>query len=116
MIADALFTAGAVIAQPMSGALLAWAMGYSLCESWIVASLVLYVLVGLCWLPVVVDPDRAARPRARRGRAAGGASAALLPALFRVWFCARLAGFHRRDRDFRADDLEAALVVTKCLW
>ena len=53
VIADALFTASAVIAQPISGGLLAWAMGYSPWESWIVVSLVLYVFVGLCWLPVV---------------------------------------------------------------
>ena len=53
VIADALFTAGAVIVQPISGGVLAWALGYSVWESWIVASLALYVLVGLCWLPVV---------------------------------------------------------------
>ena len=53
VIADALFTASAVVVQPLSGAALAWAMGYSLTESWIVVSLALYVLVGLCWLPVV---------------------------------------------------------------
>ena len=53
VIADALFTATAVIVQPLSGALLAWSIGYSLWESWIVVSLALYVMVGLCWLPVV---------------------------------------------------------------
>jgi len=53
VIADALFTASAVIVQPGSGAWLAWSMGYSLRESWIVTSLLLYVLVGACWLPVV---------------------------------------------------------------
>jgi uncharacterized membrane protein len=54
VIADTVFTAVAVIVQPISGALLAWLIGYSLLESWIVASLALYVVVGLCWLPVVV--------------------------------------------------------------
>lgn len=53
VLADALFTALAVIAQPVSGALLAWRLGYSLWTSWIVTSLLLYGLVGLCWLPVV---------------------------------------------------------------
>ena len=53
VIADALFTATAVMVQPISGAYLAWLIGYSLGESWIVAALVLYVLVGMCWLPVV---------------------------------------------------------------
>jgi uncharacterized membrane protein len=53
VIADTVFTAVAVIAQPVTGALLAWAIGYSLWESWIIVSLALYGLVGLCWLPVV---------------------------------------------------------------
>jgi uncharacterized membrane protein len=53
VIADALFTATAVIVQPLSGALLAWSIGYSLWEPWIAVSLALYVVVGLCWLPVV---------------------------------------------------------------
>lgn len=53
VIADALFTASAVIAQPASGVALAWAIGYSLVEPWILASLVLYAAVGACWLPVV---------------------------------------------------------------
>ncbi len=54
VIADTIFTAVAVIVQPMSGALLAWLTGYSLLQSWILAALALYVVVGLCWLPVVV--------------------------------------------------------------
>jgi uncharacterized membrane protein len=53
VIADALFTATAVIVQPLSGVALAWLVGYSLWESWIVLSLALYILVGACWLPVV---------------------------------------------------------------
>jgi uncharacterized membrane protein len=54
VVADAIFIATAVIVQPLSGALLAWSIGYSLLDGWIAASLILYVLVGLCWLPVVV--------------------------------------------------------------
>jgi uncharacterized membrane protein len=85
VVADMLFTAGAVIAQPISGAHLAWAMGYSLTESWIVAALALYVLVGLCWLPVVVIQIRL------RDMAADAAQRqAVLPQryfeLFRIWF------------------------------
>jgi uncharacterized membrane protein len=53
VIADAVFTATAVVVQPLSGAYLAWYAGYSLFEYWIVLSLALYVLVGACWLPVV---------------------------------------------------------------
>lgn len=53
VVADFLFTATAVIAQPITGWLLARAAGYSLTESWIVLSLTLYVVTGLFWLPVV---------------------------------------------------------------
>jgi len=54
VIADFLFTATSVVVQPVSGFALAWAIGLSpLDEPWIVVSLALYVLVGLCWLPVV---------------------------------------------------------------
>ncbi|HZR62023.1 MAG TPA: DUF2269 domain-containing protein [Xanthobacteraceae bacterium] len=54
VIADFVFTATAVVVQPVSGFALAWAIGLTpLNESWIVASLLLYVFVGLCWLPVV---------------------------------------------------------------
>ena len=53
VVADAVFIATAVIVQPVSGVLLAWSIGYSLLDGWIAASLILYVLVGVCWLPVV---------------------------------------------------------------
>lgn len=53
VLADVIFTATAVVVQPISGAAIAWYAGYSLLEPWILLSLVLYVLVGACWLPVV---------------------------------------------------------------
>ena len=53
VIADFLFTATAVLIQPITGVLLARYMGYSLLEGWIVLSIGLYVLTGAFWLPVV---------------------------------------------------------------
>lgn len=53
VIADFVFTATAVIAQPVTGVLLVWTVGYSLTEGWIMWSIALYVLTGLHWLPVV---------------------------------------------------------------
>ena len=53
VIADFLFTATAVVMQPVTGVMLARVMGYPLSESWIVWSSVLYVVTGLFWLPVV---------------------------------------------------------------
>jgi len=53
VIADFLFTASAVIIQPVTGIALASLAGYALTDSWIVLSLCLYVVTGLFWLPVV---------------------------------------------------------------
>jgi uncharacterized membrane protein len=53
VIADFIFTATAVVAQPITGVLLALQAGYSLREGWIVWSIVLYVITGAFWLPVV---------------------------------------------------------------
>jgi uncharacterized membrane protein len=85
VIADTVFTAVAVIVQPISGALLGWLIGYSLSESWLVASLALYIVVGLCWLPVVVIQIRL-RDLAR----AAAQKSATLPEqygrLYAIWF------------------------------
>jgi uncharacterized membrane protein len=85
VIADALFTATAVVVQPLSGAALAWTTGFSLWASWIVASLGLYVLVGLCWLPVVWI-----QLRLRDLAAKAAQTGAVLPSdyfrLYRIWF------------------------------
>lgn len=53
VIADTIFTATAVIVQPITGALLAHRIGWSLTEGWVAISLGLYVLTGIFWLPVV---------------------------------------------------------------
>jgi uncharacterized membrane protein len=53
VIADFLFTATAVVLQPITGVLLAWQAGHSLTDGWIVLSIALYIFVGLFWLPVV---------------------------------------------------------------
>jgi uncharacterized membrane protein len=53
VIADFVFTATAVVAQPITGVLLAWMIGYSLWEGWIVLSIALYIFAGAFWLPVV---------------------------------------------------------------
>lgn len=53
VIADFAFTASAVVAQPVTGFLLAWLLGISIREGWIVLSLVLYLFTGAVWLPVV---------------------------------------------------------------
>ena len=54
VVADTVFTATAVVLQPVTGVLLAQAVGWPLTEGWILLSLGLYGLAGLFWLPVVV--------------------------------------------------------------
>lgn len=51
--ADAIFTAVAVVLQPLTGLALASISGAPLTQPWLLLSLVLYVLIGCCWLPVV---------------------------------------------------------------
>ena len=53
VIADFLFTATAVVVQPVTGIALAWHMGWSLWEGWIALSILLYLVIGAFWLPVV---------------------------------------------------------------
>lgn len=53
VIADFVFTATAVIAQPVTGLALAQVAGYALGDGWIVLSIILYVVTGMFWLPVV---------------------------------------------------------------
>jgi uncharacterized membrane protein len=53
VIADWLFTATTVVFQPLSGFYLAHRAHLPIGSTWIVASLVLYLVAGACWLPVV---------------------------------------------------------------
>jgi uncharacterized membrane protein len=85
VIADFLFTATAVVLQPITGALLAVELGFSLREGWIALSILLYLVTGAFWIPVVFMQIRMrdlAEEAARKGRA--------LPAeyhrLYRYWF------------------------------
>jgi uncharacterized membrane protein len=85
VIADYVFTATAVVAQPITGMALALHLGYAMTEFWIVLSVALYVLTGIFWLPVVWM-----QMRMRDLAAAAAASGEVLPMayyrLFRLWF------------------------------
>lgn len=83
--ADFLFTATAVVAQPVTGVLLAREVGYPLTEFWILASVVLYLVAGAFWLPVVWMQWRM-RDLARAAAASGQALPATYHRLFRLWF------------------------------
>ncbi len=92
VIADWVFTASAMIVQPITGALLVEAVGWSWAEGWLVLSLALYVLTGAFWLPVVWMQSR------MRDLAADAARTAtplpdLYHRLYRAWFCCGFPAF-----------------------
>ncbi|MEQ8403538.1 MAG: DUF2269 domain-containing protein [Oceanicaulis sp.] len=85
VIADLIFTATAVIAQPITGVLLALAVGWPLTEPWILLSLALYLVAGAFWLPVVWIQARLKT----LAETAAAQAAPLPPAfdrLYAVWF------------------------------
>lgn len=92
VIADWLFTASAVVLQPVTGALLAMAIGWQLSEGWIVLSLALYVVIGLLWMPVVWIQHRL-RDLARAAADAGEALPDEYHRLYRIWFIAGFPAF-----------------------
>lgn len=90
--ADWIFTASAVIVQPVTGVLLAYGLGWPLNEGWIVASLLLYVLVGALWIPVLFMQLRM-RDHARAAAAAGQPLPEAYHRLYRRWFTCGVPAF-----------------------
>lgn len=92
VVADFLFTTTAVIVQPVTGLALMNFTSTSPSEPWLAASLALYVVAGLFWIPVVfmqIEMRDLARVAATRGEA--------LPPryfmIFRRWFLFGIPGF-----------------------
>jgi uncharacterized membrane protein len=83
--ADFVFTAPAVVVQPITGVWLAWETGHSLTEGWIVLSLILYAVIGAFWLPVVIFQMRM-RDIAEASDAAGMPLPQRYHRLFWTWF------------------------------
>ncbi|GHB48254.1 membrane protein [Pseudovibrio japonicus] len=92
VIADTLFTASAVIIQPITGFLLAKEVGWSLTEGWIALSLALYFVIGAFWLPVVWI-----QIQLRNLATAAVAMSTPLPLryhkLYRIWFACGFPAF-----------------------
>ena len=85
VLADFVFTASAVVVQPISGLALIYLQGYALTEPWLMAAYALYVLIGVCWLPVVWFQWRMVK-LAEGAVAAGAPLPPLYHRLFRAWF------------------------------
>jgi uncharacterized membrane protein len=92
VIADTVFTATAVVIQPITGYLLAREIGWSMTEGWLLLSLALYVLTGLFWLPVV-----RIQIKLRNLARTAAANDTTLPAdyhrLFAIWFACGFPAF-----------------------
>ena len=85
VVADTIFTASAVVLQPVTGAGLARLAGFPLFGGWMGLSLVLYIVTGVFWLPVVWMQLRM-RNLAREAVHTGQPLPSAYFHLFRLWF------------------------------
>jgi uncharacterized membrane protein len=85
VLADWLFTLPAIIVQALTGFALAGLMGYPLSHGWLAWSIVLFILAGACWVPVVWLQIRM-RSLARTFERQGLPVPAAYRAYARVWF------------------------------
>lgn len=92
VIADFLFTATAVVVQPVTGLALASLRGYPVLTGWIGLSILLYLFVGAFWLPVVWMQIRM-RDLAMDAVARGAPLPARYHRLFRLWFACGFPAF-----------------------
>ncbi|NQY15187.1 MAG: DUF2269 domain-containing protein [Henriciella sp.] len=92
VIADWIFTASAVVVQPITGTLLALEIGWPLTQGWVLWSLILYVFVGLFWLPVVwIQPQL--HDLAKQAAIDGTALPERYHRLYRIWFACGFPAF-----------------------
>jgi uncharacterized membrane protein len=92
VLADLIFTTTAVIAQPVTGYLLVRETGFAFTQAWLAASLVLYLVAGAFWLPVVWMQLRM-RDLAKAAAARGSDLPPTYRRLFRLWFAFGFPGF-----------------------
>lgn len=92
VLADWIFTASAVVIQPVTGLWLAHLAGWPLSEGWVALSLALYVMVGVFWLPVVWIQHRM-HTLAKQAAEAGQSLPPAYVRLFRIWFVCGFPAF-----------------------
>ncbi|MDH3714313.1 MAG: DUF2269 domain-containing protein [Gammaproteobacteria bacterium] len=83
--ADCVFTASAVVLQPITGIALAVILGWPVFDGWVAISMALYVLAGICWLPVIWIQIRM-RDLAREAARCNADLPAGYYACYRWWF------------------------------
>ena len=92
VIADWVFTTPAIIVQPVTGLWLAHLAGFPLTSPWIAWSIVLYLVAGACWLPVVWIQYQM-RDLARAAVQDNAALPGRFHALFRAWVALGIPAF-----------------------
>ncbi|WP_116090710.1 DUF2269 family protein [Sphingomonas crusticola] len=92
VVADFLFTATAMVAQPVTGGLLMNQQGWPLSTGWILAALGLYVVIGALWVPVL-SMQKHMRDLARAAAAAGSELPPAYYRLWRLWFAFGIPAF-----------------------
>lgn len=92
VLADYIFTATAVIVQPITGILLMQTVGWTWAHDWIKASIALYFFIGALWLPVVWM-QTTMRNLARESVAQSKPLPARYFHLFRLWFVCGVPAF-----------------------
>ncbi len=83
--ADWIFTGTSGVVQPVSGLILLHLLGIPLTESWVLASVALYLLAFACWVPVVGLQIRA-RNLARAAVSTGQPLGPDYHRAMRLWF------------------------------
>jgi len=92
VIADWAFTTPTIILQPLTGFYLLHIAGFPLTSKWIVASIVLYLLAGACWLPVVWMQMRM-RDMARQAASSGAELSPRYWRFLRWWVALGIVAF-----------------------
>ena len=92
VVADWVFTTTAIVVQPVTGLWLAHLAGFPLSSAWIVWSIVLYLVAGACWLPVVWMQLQM-REMARVAAGAGTPLPDRYRRFFRIWVALGVPAF-----------------------
>ncbi|WP_293765845.1 DUF2269 domain-containing protein [uncultured Aquitalea sp.] len=92
VLADWLFTTPTVLFQPLSGWWMVSQLGLPLATPWVAASLALYALAGVCWLPVVWLQIRM-RDLSAKALCDGQPLPAHYHCYARLWFCLGVPAF-----------------------
>lgn len=93
VIADWLFTLPAVIVQLATGLWLTHLLRIPFASVWFVTVMALFVVVGLCWIPVVIIQIRIGQLSLSMASAPSAAQARQIDALMRVWTALGIPAF-----------------------